>query len=93
VVIDVDAGADAVDACPAVVRRSSGRGVEVATYLPGRRVEGIRADEGRIEVYVDVRYGSHLPSVADEIRSAVATRVGTEAVDVVITDVDMEGAT
>lgn len=67
--------------------------MEVATYLPDRRVEGIRTGDGRIEVHVEVRYGSHLPSVADEIRSAVAARVGTDAVDVVIADVDMEGAT
>jgi uncharacterized alkaline shock family protein YloU len=93
VVIDVDAVADAVDSCPAVVRRSAGRAVEVATYLPGHRVEGVRAGDGRIEVHVEVCYGSHLPSVADEIRSAVAARTGIDPVDVVIADVDLEGAT
>ena len=90
-VIDAEAVAAAVDACPSVVRRSAGRGVEVATYLPGRRIEGIRWDDGRVEVHVEVRYGSRLPAVAEEIRSAIAGHVAGHAVDVVIADVDVEG--
>ena len=89
-VIDADAVAEAVDACPSVVRRSAGRGVEVATYLPGRRIEGIRWDEDRVEVHVEARFGARLPAVADEVRSAVASHVGGKAVDVVIADVDVE---
>ena len=88
--VDLDVIARAVDACPSVVRRSAGRGVEVATYLRGRRVEGIRDVEGRVEVHVEVRYGSRLPAVADEIRSAIAGHVGGGAIDVVIDDVATE---
>ena len=89
--LDVDAIAEAVDACPSVVRRSAGRGIEVATYLRGRRVEGIRAEDGRVEVHVEVRYGSRLPAVADEIRAAIAAHVGGSVIDVVIADVAIEG--
>ncbi|MDP9419979.1 MAG: hypothetical protein M3P53_07510 [Actinomycetota bacterium] len=88
--IDVDAIATAVDACPSVVRRATGRGVEVASYLPGRRVEGIRTGDGRVEVHVEVRYGVPLPLAADEIRAAVVACTPGVDVDVVIADLDVE---
>lgn len=90
--IDVDAVAGAVDGCRSVIRRSPGRGTEVASYFPGRRVEGIRTGDGRVEVHVEVRYGTPLPVVADEIRTAVAARAPDVPVDVVIADLDAEGS-
>ncbi|MDP9006338.1 MAG: hypothetical protein M3N15_05415 [Actinomycetota bacterium] len=88
--VDVDAVAQAVDACPSVVRRGGGPGVEAASYLRGRRVEGIRSGDGRVEVHVVVGDGTPLPLVADEIRAAVAARAPGVAVDVVIADLDVE---
>lgn len=88
--IDVDAIADAVDRCPSVVRRSAGRGTEVATYLRGRRVEGIRCRNDRVEVHVEAGYASHLPSVAEEVRSAIAEHVAGAGIDVVIADIDLD---
>ncbi len=88
--IDVDAVASAVDSCTSVVRRGAGRGVEVASYLPGRRVEGIRTGDARVEVHVEVRYGVPLPVAAEEIRAAVAACAPGMAVDVVIADLDVE---
>jgi hypothetical protein len=48
--VDVDALAAALGACPSVVRVGSGRPGAVATYLPGRRVTGVRLEADRIAV-------------------------------------------
>ena len=90
--IDVDAVAEAVDACPAVVRRSGGAGTEVATYLRGRRVEGVRTSEGRLEVHIVAAAGTPLRQLADEIRAALGGVAPGVPVDVVIADLASEAA-
>jgi hypothetical protein len=85
---DAEAVAAAVEACPSVSRLTAGSGVEVATYLAGRRVRGVRLDGGTVEVHVAARYGAVLPDVAREVRAAV--RLLTDApVSVFIDDLDV----
>ncbi|MEP7161090.1 MAG: hypothetical protein ABI746_08290 [Dermatophilaceae bacterium] len=60
---------------------------EVATYLPGRKVTGVRISEGVTEVHVVVDMGPPLLATATAIRAAVQPLVGTE-VHVFIEDVD-----
>ena len=57
----------------------------IATYLPGRRVTGIRMDADRCAVHVTVRYPSDLFATAERVRGAVHPIVGTP-VDVTIED-------
>jgi uncharacterized alkaline shock family protein YloU len=88
--IDVDEVVRIVERCPSVVRLASGTAVEVATYLPGRRVPGVRLDDGGIEVHVVARYGQPLPDVADEVRRALAPSVGQHRIVVFIDDLDLD---
>ena len=70
--VDPDAVATAVLACPHVASLSAGKVEEIATYLPGRRVQGIRADDDSLEIHVVARWGTPLPEVGAEVRRAVS---------------------
>ncbi|SDQ85650.1 hypothetical protein [Quadrisphaera sp. DSM 44207] len=83
-----DAVAAAVRACPAVADLHSGGLRQVATYLPGRRVAGVRVDgEGPVEVAVVAAWGVPAAVVAGQVRAAVAPLVGGRPVDVLVADV------
>jgi uncharacterized alkaline shock family protein YloU len=49
--------------------------VEIATYLPGRRVHGVRVGPGRAEVHIVTEYGANMVEVAERVRSAVSSAV------------------
>jgi hypothetical protein len=87
-----DAAADSIAAataaCPSVARMSAGDVGEVATYLPGRRVEGVRMTDDGVEVHVVARWDVSLPAAADEIRDALKAVVGGAPVSVFIDDVE-----
>lgn len=86
---DVDAIAAAVSACPLVARLSAGRVGEVATYLPGRRVAGVRVGADAVTVHVVARYGPTMTEVADQVRTAVSALTGGRPVHVGIDDIDV----
>ncbi|MFR9804689.1 hypothetical protein ACL02T_20740 [Pseudonocardia sp. RS010] len=78
---------------PAVARLDGGPFGSVASYLPGRRVVGVRAEEGTgpdepVEVAVVVRWpaGPSLPALAEEIAALVRGVAGERPVDVTVTD-------
>ncbi len=79
--------AAAVALCPDVAGLSGGSFGEVATYLPGRSVTGVRLLEDSIEVHVIARLGTPLPSVAAQVRIACAPFAHGRHVDVTIDDV------
>jgi len=85
--LEVDRVAAAVLACPAVLELHAGGLRQVATYLPGRRVSGVRTDEEVIQVSVVAAAGVPLPAVATQVRAAVAPLAGRRPVDVHIADV------
>jgi len=89
--VDVDALAAAVRGCPAVDDLDGGRLGGVATYLPGRRVPGIRIGDDRIEVHVRGVWDRPVGLIAEQVRSAVATLSGGRIIDVVLTDVAEPG--
>ncbi|MDQ3752996.1 MAG: hypothetical protein M3333_08950 [Actinomycetota bacterium] len=90
--VDVEVVAAAVAACPSVARLYGGRVSEVATYLPGRRVEGVKLGEEQLEVHVVAAWDVPLPQVADEVRGAATPVGGGLPVDVYIDDVDIPPA-
>lgn len=69
-----------------VVALHSGLFGEVATHLPGRRIDGVRVRPDRTEVHVVLDWGAPVLTVADAVRAAVAAVTGTP-VDVVVEDV------
>ena len=87
--VDVDAVAAVVGALPGVSRLSSGTVPEVATYLPGRRVGGVRVTADDVEIHVVSRWGPALPELADAVRTAVRPFVGSRTVTVQVDDIEL----
>jgi len=86
-----EAVAAAVLAHPGVVRLSGGAFGTVASYLPGRRVVGVRLpleDGDPVQIAVIARMGVPLPRLADELGAAVVEVLGPVAVDVTVADVE-----
>ncbi len=90
--IDAEAVAERVESCRSVARLSAGPFGEVATYLPGRRVPGVRLAGGQIEVHVVACWGVRVPELAAEVRAAVSPAAGGLPIDVHVDDVDVPGA-
>lgn len=67
--------ADAVLAIDGVVGLHGGMFGEAATYLPGRRIAGIRIGEDGTEVHVTLEFGVAVRETADAVRRTVATMV------------------
>lgn len=84
---DVDALATAVMACPAVAGLDEGGAQAVATYLPGRRVVGVRVEDRRVLVSVVLASGFSVPRLDEQVRSTLAPHVGDRRVDVLVADV------
>lgn len=89
--IDVDAVAAAVRGCPAVDDLDSGLLGGAATYLPGRRVPGLRIGPDRVEVHVRGVWNQPVSLVASQIRQALASLAADRVVDVVLADIAEPG--
>ncbi|MCA1847025.1 MAG: hypothetical protein LC792_28305 [Actinobacteria bacterium] len=87
--VDPDLIAEQVAACRSVARMSPGPFGEVATYLPGRRVPGVRIGDGRVEVHVVACWGVRVPDLAAEVRAVLGRVAGGRPVDVHVDDVDV----
>ncbi|MBA3266105.1 MAG: Asp23/Gls24 family envelope stress response protein [Nocardioidaceae bacterium] len=82
----VEGLAAAVQSCAGVASLSGGTFGEVATYLPGRRVRGVRLTDETVEVHIVAFWGPPLPPVAAQIRVAAAPFAGSRTIDVYIDD-------
>ena len=89
---DLDAVMAAVVACPSVAGMAGGPFGEVATYLPGRRLPGVRLAADELEIHVVARWGPSLPDVADAVRQAVVPLAGGWPVTVYIDDIEVPDA-
>ena len=81
-----DLVAAVVRAVPGVADLHPGMFGEVGTYLPGRRVPGVRLGDTGTDVHVTVYFDAHVRDVATQIRRAVAVAVGGP-VNVTVEDV------
>ena len=86
--VDVDAVAAAVRECDGVSGLDGGPYHEVATYLPGRTVDGVSVAGGRVQVQVRSRWGIEAPLLATLIKVTLTPLVGSRPVDVTIADID-----
>ncbi|GAA2023041.1 hypothetical protein WDZ16_02555 [Pseudokineococcus marinus] len=63
---------DAVVAAPGVVSLHAGPFGEVGTYLPGRRVAGVRISEDEVEVHVVAALGQPVAVTSAAVMTALA---------------------
>jgi hypothetical protein len=86
--VDVDAVATTVRDCSGVSGLDGGPYHEVATYLPGRTVDGVSVAGGRVQVQVRSRWGVEAPLLATLIKTVLTPLTGPRPVDVTIADID-----
>lgn len=79
--------ADRVLAAPGVSELHGGMFGEVATYLPGRRLMGVRVDSEHVDVHVVMEWGHDVRELATGVRSAVAEVAPDHQVSVTVEDV------
>jgi hypothetical protein len=91
--IDIDAVAAAVRGCAGVSRLDGGQFGEVASYLPGRKVDGIVVSGGRLRVQIRSQWAVPAPELAALIKAALVPLTGHRPVDVVIGDIDDPAST
>lgn len=85
--VDADAIAEIVRAVPGVAGLHPGMFGEVATYLPGRRVTGVRVLDDRVDVHVTIAPTVSARTTAAAVRAAVALAFAGRPVDVTVEDV------
>lgn len=73
-----DQVASAVLSVPGVASLHSGMFGEAATYLPGRRVQGVQLRAEATEVHLTVEWGADIAATADRIRAVVEPLVGNQ---------------
>lgn len=88
----VDVVVAAVLAVPGVHDLHAGVAGEVATYLPGRRVNGIRMREPGCSVHVALHWGAPVIGTTDAVRDAVRPYV-SGPVDITVEDILPPGST
>lgn len=91
----VERVAAAVSACPGVAGLHGGTYGDLATYLPGRRVVGVRlgAHPEPVRVGVVLRLDRPIPERVEQIRALVSDLCDGAPVDVTVGDVlDAEDA-
>lgn len=81
-----DRVAAAVTAVPGVAALAGGAFDEVATYLPGRRVNGVAERGDRLTVSFTATATGDLRETAERVRAAVAG-VDPRPVDVIVADI------
>ena len=79
--------AAAVSTVPGVAALHPGMFGEVGTYLPGRRVAGIRITETAVDVHIVVVFGVAVRDTAAAVRSTVSALHPGVAVNVTVEDV------
>ncbi|MEV4534159.1 hypothetical protein AB0J82_10040 [Asanoa sp. NPDC049518] len=85
--VDIDRVAAAAEDCPAVDALVEGPPAMAATYLPRRRVTGIRIEDDVVTVQVRLRWGSTVGQLAQQVWSAVRPLAGRHRVDIVVADI------
>ncbi len=82
-----------VTAHPGVARLHGGMFGAVATYLPGRRLIGVRIGVGDepVEVGVVLTLDRPIPDIVAVLRREVSALCGGAAVDITVGDVDLPG--
>ncbi len=89
VATQADAVAAAVLGCPAVADLHGGGMRQVATYLPGRRVNGVQVDDERLQVAVVGVWGISVHELDEQVRAAVAPLALGRPVHILVADLQL----
>ena len=87
--VDIDALHTAVAACPDVSGLGSPGLAGLTTYLPGRRIAGLRISPDLLELEVVAAWGASVADIAAQIRSAVSGLVAGRPVNITVADIDV----
>ena len=87
--VDIDAVHTAVTGCPGVADVGGSSLAALTTYLPGRRVPGIRINTDTVEVEVVAEWNMNMITIAGGIRRALVSIVGGRRVDITIVDIEL----
>ena len=87
--VNVDAVAATVTACAGVSRLDGGPYHQIATYLPGRTVDGVvTGGQVQIQIQIQATWGARIPQVAAGIRKVLTPLTGSRPVDVLVSGID-----
>jgi len=86
---DLEAVAAAALGCPLIAGLTGGAFGDIATYLPGRRVVGVREVDGTVEVHVVATWGTPLPELAEAVRASVTPHASGREVAVFVDDIEV----
>lgn len=84
---DADTAAGIARAVPGVTGLHPGMFGEVGTYLPGRRVPGVRVTDNAIDLHLVVASDASVRHTAAAVRQAVSEAFPAAAVNVTIEDI------
>lgn len=84
--------AAAVQAVPGVAGLHGGAFGEIATYLPGSQLAGVRLTGDRVQIHLTALAGYPVHDLADAVRGAVRPLTG-QPVDVTIEDITVPSTT
>ena len=88
--VDIDAVYAAVVGCPGVAALGGGSvAASLTTYLPGRRIPGIRINPDSVELEVVAAWQASVAAIAAQIKAATAGLLAGRRVDITISDVDL----
>ena len=72
---------------PGVAGLAGGKFGQVATYAPGRKVNGVRFAGDAVEVHLVAEWVESLPQLADDVRAALDTLTSGRSVSVFVDDI------
>ena len=87
--VNVDAVHAAVAACPGVAGLGSGTVSSLTTYLPGRRLSGIRINPDSVDLEIIAAWGTAAADIYRQIQTAVTAAVGGRRIDLTIADIQL----
>jgi hypothetical protein len=87
--VDIDAVHAAIAGCPGVSSVGSGTVASLTTYLPGRRVAGIRVGPDTLEVEIVALWGTTAHELDTHIRQVLAPLVSDHRIDITVADIDL----
>jgi len=89
--VDIDLLAQTVIAVRGVHDLHAGVMGEVTTYMPGRRVNGVRLRQSGCDIHIVIDYGVAIAATTDLVRNAVRPFI-TGPVDVIVEDIAAPGS-